>query len=88
MMSDNPSSSNANGAVSHNEDHIESDAECLDPSSLEGLLLVSVIVIRQAIDFLNDHVSADEQLSFRSKYIPGSTIGASHMCFSFARSRC
>jgi len=42
---------------------------------LENLLAVSETVVRQAIDFVRDDLSSDEQLTFRSKYIPGSTIG-------------
>lgn len=42
---------------------------------LERLLLVSRTVLQQAIDMLTENISSDEQLSFQSNYIPGSTIG-------------
>ncbi|TDL28812.1 hypothetical protein BD410DRAFT_781356 [Rickenella mellea] len=42
---------------------------------LERLLLVSRTVLQQAIDMLTGNISSDEQLSFQSNYIPGSTIG-------------
>ena len=47
------------------------------PTPLENLLAVAVIVLHQAIDLLEDKISSDDQLSYRSKYIPGSTIGES-----------
>ena len=38
---------------------------------------VSVIVLRQAVDLVNTSLTEDGQLSYVSKYIPGSTIGVS-----------
>lgn len=48
-----------------------------EATPLENLLAVSVIIVRQAVDFLEENITSDEQLSYRSKYIPGSTIGVS-----------
>ena len=46
-----------------------------DGQSLEKLMRVSVIVLRQAVDLVNTSLTEDGQLSYVSKYIPGSTIG-------------
>ena len=46
-----------------------------ESTPLENLLAVSTIVLRQAVEFLEEHITADDQLSYRSKYMPGSTIG-------------
>ena len=48
-----------------------------DGQSLEKLMRVSVIVLRQAVDLVNTSLTEDGQLSYVSKYIPGSTIGVS-----------
>lgn len=50
-----------------------------EPTQMENLLMVSRTVLRQAIDLVNDSLSADDQLTFQSNYIPGSTIGTPHM---------
>lgn len=66
----------SNGVTAHDiNDHTANGAA--DPATLEALQTVSVIVLRQAVDFLNDSITTDDQLTFRSKYIPGSTIGES-----------
>ncbi|EJD04303.1 uncharacterized protein FOMMEDRAFT_133608 [Fomitiporia mediterranea MF3/22] len=46
-----------------------------ESESLEKLLLVAVVVLRQAIDLVDESLSEDAQLTQVSKYIPGSTIG-------------
>lgn len=43
--------------------------------ALSRLLEVSSVVLRQAIDLVQNSLTSDEQLSAPSKYIPGSTIG-------------
>ncbi|KLO20520.1 hypothetical protein SCHPADRAFT_934359 [Schizopora paradoxa] len=43
--------------------------------NMDNLLAVGVIVLKQAVDFVQESVTTDEQLTFRSKFIPGSTIG-------------
>ncbi|KAL5534565.1 hypothetical protein ACEPAG_1028 [Sanghuangporus baumii] len=43
--------------------------------SLDKLLQVSVIVLGQAVDLVNQSLSEDDQLTMESKFIPGSTIG-------------
>lgn len=43
--------------------------------ALDRLLEVSTVVLRQAIELVENSLSSDEQLSAPSKYIPGSTIG-------------
>ena len=50
-----------------------------DGQSLQKLMRVSVIVLRQAVDLVNTSLTEDGQLSYVSKYIPGSTIGV--YCF-------
>jgi len=42
---------------------------------MQNLLAVGAIVLKQAVDFVKESVTTDEQLTFRSKFIPGSTIG-------------
>ncbi|KAJ7225840.1 hypothetical protein GGX14DRAFT_641297 [Mycena pura] len=45
-----------------------------DPT-LGQLLHVSCIVLRQGVDLLDNHITANEQLTVHSQYLPGSTIG-------------
>lgn len=68
---------NTNGAskVNGNGAHAGSGKEDTDSVALANLLAVSVIVLRQAIDVLRAQLTTDDQLLFRSHYIPGSTIG-------------
>jgi hypothetical protein len=47
-----------------------------DPSQLTRLLSVAIAVLRQAIDFVDNVLTSDEQLIVPSKYVAGSTIGA------------
>ena len=54
-----------------------SQSQTEEASNLENLLAVSVIVVQQAIDLLEEKITSDDQLSYHSKYIPGSTIGMS-----------
>ncbi|OCB85236.1 hypothetical protein A7U60_g7863 [Sanghuangporus baumii] len=61
-------SNKPNSALPQNEE--KSEAE-----SLDKLLQVSVIVLRQAVDLVNHSLSEDDQLTVESKFIPGSTIG-------------
>ncbi|KAI5124443.1 hypothetical protein M0805_008327 [Coniferiporia weirii] len=46
-----------------------------DHTPLENLVAVSVTVLRQAIALVNESLIEDAQLTYVSKYIPGSTIG-------------
>ncbi|KAA1468554.1 hypothetical protein DENSPDRAFT_833894, partial [Dentipellis sp. KUC8613] len=43
--------------------------------NLEQLQDVSVKVLEQAVDLLNNSLSSDDQLTYNSKFLPGSTIG-------------
>lgn len=47
--------------------------------SLERLLKVSTVVLQQAVDLVDNDLTADDQLSIHSQYMPGSTIGASQL---------
>lgn len=52
------------------------DSDCQDEStSLTRLLEVSTAILRQAIELVENGLTSDEQLTTRSIYIPGSTIG-------------
>ena len=62
----------------HNDD-AHSVAEM---QSLEQLLDVSTKVLAQAIDLLDNSFTSDNQLTVSSKYLPGSTIGDSHVLLS------
>lgn len=42
---------------------------------MEQQLFVAKTLLQQAVDLLDDHISSDKQLTVRSKYMPGSTIG-------------
>ncbi|TFY66051.1 hypothetical protein EVG20_g5034 [Dentipellis fragilis] len=43
--------------------------------NLEQLQDVSVKVLEQAVDLLENSLSSDDQLTYNSKFLPGSTIG-------------
>ena len=47
-----------------------------EAKALERLIEVSSVVLGQAIDLVDNSLISDEQLTAKSKYIPGSTIGA------------
>lgn len=49
--------------------------QLMETSSLNDLLTVATAVLHQAVDLVNESLSSDEQLTFQSTYIPGSTIG-------------
>ena len=89
MVDDTPSSSgtvtaSATASTSMNGHHHTDGVED-DPTGLHSLLAVSVIVIQQAIDMLNNQVLHDAQLTYQSTYMPGSTIGASLPPWTFDR---
>ena len=44
-------------------------------SAHEQLVVVAVAVLEQAVDLVENSLNSDEQLSFASAMIPGSTIG-------------
>jgi hypothetical protein len=44
--------------------------------NLEQFLDVGTTILGQALDLLNNSLISDEQLTVRSQYMPGSTIGA------------
>ena len=44
--------------------------------SLQRLLEVSTIVLKQAVDLVDNSLTSDDQLTIHSQYMPGSTIGA------------
>ena len=67
-----------NGSTKPNSSINNTEEE--EHTPLENILAVSETVVRQAIDFVRDDLQSDEQLTFRSQYIPGSTIGASEPC--------
>lgn len=46
-----------------------------EATALARLLDVSTIVLRQAVDLVNDNLTSDDQLTVHSQYLPGSTIG-------------
>ena len=46
-----------------------------EATSLARLLETSTVILRQAIDLVEDGLTSDDQLSIHSNYIPGSTIG-------------
>ncbi|KAI0662572.1 hypothetical protein C8Q70DRAFT_959621 [Cubamyces menziesii] len=46
-----------------------------EAASRSRLLDVSIIILRQAVELLQDNLTTDEQLTTHSNYIPGSTIG-------------
>ncbi|THG93451.1 hypothetical protein EW145_g8373 [Phellinidium pouzarii] len=51
----------------------------VDLSALENLIGVSAAFLRQAVVLVNESLSEDEQLTYVSKYSPGSTIGTSFL---------
>ncbi|KAI0286757.1 hypothetical protein BGY98DRAFT_909169 [Russula aff. rugulosa BPL654] len=55
-------------------DHHRPEDEMNDPN-LEQLIDVGVAILSQALDFVNDSLTSDEQLTVHSQYMPGSTIG-------------
>jgi len=72
MTNDKPTEhdTKAPEVTSLSADHLE---DVLD--DMHNLMAVGAIVLKQAVDFLKESVVTDEQLTFRSKFIPGSTIG-------------
>ncbi|KAL5518644.1 hypothetical protein ACEPAH_327 [Sanghuangporus vaninii] len=69
----------SSGAASSNKPKPDSalpqNEEKSEAESLDKLLQVSVVVLRQAVDLVNHSLSEDDQLTAESKFIPGSTIG-------------
>ena len=55
-------------------DHHRPEDEMKDPN-LEQLIDVGITILSQALDFVNDSITSDEQLTVHSQYMPGSTIG-------------
>ena len=55
-------------------DHHPTKDEMKD-SNLEQLIDVGVTILNQALDFVNNSLTSDEQLTVHSQYMPGSTIG-------------
>lgn len=55
-------------------DHHRLEDEMKDPN-LEQLIDVGTTILSQALDFVNDSITSDEQLTVHSQYMPGSTIG-------------
>ena len=55
-------------------DHHRPEDEMKD-SNLEQLIDVGVTILSQALDFVNDSLTSNEQLTVHSQYMPGSTIG-------------
>lgn len=51
------------------------DGQADEETALARLLEVSTIVLRQAVDLVEQNISSDEQLTVHSRYMPGSTIG-------------
>jgi len=49
------------------------EGETRSPAELH--VLVAVAVIQQGIDLLSSNITLNDQLTYQSKYIPGSTIG-------------
>lgn len=45
------------------------------PENVAQLLSVSKILLMQAVDILDNHLTSDEQLTVNSQYLHGSTIG-------------
>lgn len=45
-------------------------------TALARLQEVSTVVLRQAVDLVNNSLTSDEQLTVHSQFMPGSTIGA------------
>lgn len=46
-----------------------------EATSLARLLETSTAILRQAVDFVENGLTSDDQLTAHSNYIPGSTIG-------------
>ena len=47
----------------------------MESTSLDQLLWVAKAVLEQALVLVREALTSDDQLSYPSKYIPGSTIG-------------
>lgn len=55
---------------------------------LDQLLSVSVTVLQQARDLVENVLASDEQLTVQSKYLPGSTIGIKGTTFAILQTEC
>jgi hypothetical protein len=55
-------------------DHHRPEDDMKD-SNLEQLIEVGITILSQALDFVNNSLTSDEQLTVHSQYMPGSTIG-------------
>ena len=57
--------------------HLATDVTAQPPADLSTAYLhqVALILVSQAINLLRETVTTDEQLTFTSELIPGSTIG-------------
>lgn len=56
----------------------DSREEVSGGTSLTQLIAVATTVLQQAIDLVENVLTADDQLTTHSKYLPGSTIGTQH----------
>lgn len=54
-----------------------SERSSVEAKELEQLLDVGNKIIDQALDLIDNSLSSDEELTISSKFLPGSTIGAS-----------
>ena len=73
-MSARPEDPSAPSSTIESENSERAPAEAKE---LEQLLDVGSKIIDQALDLIDNSLSSDEQLTFSSKFLPGSTIGAS-----------
>jgi len=48
--------------------------------TLAQQISVAKTILLQAVDLVDNHLTADEQLTVHSQYMPGSTIGAFLLC--------
>lgn len=69
--------------VAQNGQESSASSQVDEEKALERLLEVSSLVLAQAVDLVDNSLVSDEQLTAKSQYIPGSTIGVSaYLCSS------
>ncbi|TCD70090.1 hypothetical protein EIP91_005072 [Steccherinum ochraceum] len=67
--------SSTDGTAVHNGAGSTASSQVDEAKALERLLEVSTLVLAQAVNLVDNSLVSDDQLTAKSQYIPGSTIG-------------
>jgi hypothetical protein len=63
------------GSSEHHHENSQSIERSEETTPVNQLIWTSTVLIQQALTLLNENISSDDQLTFQSRLLPGSTIG-------------